>query len=95
MRERLKIPNNKQEANLKNAMRYGIGFRESSGRIRAYISSLYQKYYRATNVRIYKGFVYIFQRDILITVYELPEKHRAEVDEIFRRRGETHGKGKR
>lgn len=90
MRERVGIPNKRQKQNIANALRRGLTLQNTTGTIHSYIVYLYKRHYRANNIRIYKGYVYIFHNDVLITVYPLPEQHRAAVDEIFRQRGQ-HG----
>ena len=89
-RERIGIPRKALKANMKNALRHGLGFDKLRGPVRSYVASLYHRHYTANNIRIYKNYVYVFDRQILITVFPLPEKHRASVKEILEKTGGTH-----
>ena len=89
-RERIGIPKKALDANMRNALRYGLTYKDVYGKVKQYLCTLYQKRYTACNIRIYRNMVYVFDKTILITVFPLPEKHREAVDKILKETGRVY-----
>jgi hypothetical protein len=68
------------------ALQDGIKHSDCSGRLKRYFDFLYFSYKSANNIRVYDGHVYIFQKDILITVFPLPYSFRKVATKIVRDR---------
>jgi hypothetical protein len=58
------------------ALETGIKHAETNGRLKRYISSLWQKEEVINNARILGEVIYLFRDQVLITVYQLPLEYR-------------------
>lgn len=54
------------------ALSEGIKHSDTKGRLNKYITATYFSYKSANNIRIYGENVYLFDKDVLITIYQLP-----------------------
>lgn len=95
VRQRLGVPRSAVKRSAEKALRDGIGHNEASGAVQGYIATLYNAYGgAANNIRIYNGFVYIFNENILITVLILPGELRKQAGyqqkRLRRRKDELH-----
>lgn len=59
------------------ALSEGIRHSDTKGRLNKYITATYFSYKTANNIRIYGENVYLFDKDVLITVYQLPNNLRS------------------
>lgn len=85
-RERVGISKRAVDKNAERALEYGIGHRESRGRLRHYIEYLYNaEGGNGNNIRVYADKVYVFHNDILITVLNLPTEYRRTATEQQKR----------
>ena len=76
-RKRVGIPKKAVDRMARTALERGIGYRESTGKLRDYIGWLYEKYDgNGNNIRVYGDKVYVFHDAILITVLNVPGEHR-------------------
>ena len=76
-RKRVGIPKKAVDRMARTALERGIGYRESTGKLRNYIGWLYEKYDgNGNNIRVYGDKVYVFHDAILITVLNVPGEHR-------------------
>ena len=64
-------------------------FCETKGSLNRYITALYWKQETANNIRIYCNNVYIFNNDVLITVFPLPQKYRSTAQKIKRKESDN------
>lgn len=71
-KERVGLPKRSAEKNAQKALESGIRHCETKGSLNRYITALYWKQETANNIRIYCNNVYIFNNDVLITVFPLP-----------------------
>lgn len=81
-KERVGLPKRSAEKNAQKALANGIRHCETRGSLHRYITSLYWKQQTANNIRIYCNNVYIFNNEVLITVFPLPQKYRSTVQKI-------------
>ena len=81
-RERLGINKSAVEKNTKKALEFGIKHSETTGKLYKYITALYFNNPDCSNIRIYNRNVYIFNKNILVTVMQLPQRYHAAADKI-------------
>lgn len=94
--QRVGIPKKAVIRNAKRAMRYGVTQQEAKGKLRNYMTGVYNMYETANNLRAYNRFVYVFVDDRLITVLNIPKKfqdaadvqqqkkkHKIEMEEVY------------
>ena len=65
-----------QSSALKNAnkaFKYGIRHKETLGGLHDWMSGKFLLHKSASNMRIYRGYMYVFSKDVLITVYPIPD----------------------
>lgn len=84
-KERVGLPKRSAEKNAQKALENGIRHCETKGSLNRYITALYWKQKTANNIRIYCNNVYIFNNDVLITVFPLPQKYRNTAQKIKRK----------
>ncbi len=73
MKRRIGVGKGFARKNAKRAFQKGIAHSETTGVLRSWLNAQYLKEKTATNMRIYKGFLYIFSGEVLVTTYALPE----------------------
>lgn len=73
-RERLGINKKAVEKNARKALEFGVTHGETKGRLRRYMDKLYFNNPKASNMRIYHHYVYIFGGNKLVTVFNLPKE---------------------
>lgn len=54
------------------AYEVGINHADAKGRLRKYMDSLWFKYKKANNIKIYGENIFFFKDNVLITVYQVP-----------------------
>ncbi len=79
--ERIGATSKAAEQNVKRAFRRGITHSETYDELHSWMSGKFLSYKSASNMRIYRGYLYIFNKDVLITVYPLPEQF-ANIEEF-------------
>ena len=63
------------DAHVRNVAEYGIHHRDLRGELLLWVNEKYAAYKTASNIRIYKGFIYFFSNQmILMTTYPIPER---------------------
>lgn len=72
--ERVGISSGDAKRNARRAYRHGIHHSETSGELCAWLNSRYFKYKTGSHMRVFRGFLYIFHNDVLITVYAIPKE---------------------
>lgn len=82
-RERLGIPKGSVEKNVAKALTAGISHTETTGSLRRYLDHLYFSKHQADNIRVMAHYIYLFQGECLITVFQLPQKYRHTVDKLM------------
>lgn len=55
-----------------NALEHGITHREAKGNLKKYLDKLFLSHGKANNMRVYNQKVFLFDRNTLITVINLP-----------------------
>jgi hypothetical protein len=65
----------------------GLSHSESTGQLEKYYTFLFFKNKTATNIRIYAGYVWIFGRDTLMTVFPIPRHHQKTARQLLKKRG--------
>ena len=83
LQERIGAVNGSAEANVRNALRYGIGHKDTRGQLMYWLNKRYLSYETANNIKLYKGVVYLFAKETLMTVYPLPEYFLTNAEENF------------
>ena len=68
------------------ALKEGITHAESRGRLRKFLDKLFLSHQKANNIRVYKGRVYLFHKDILITAISLPGNLKNIAEDIARKK---------
>jgi len=86
IRKRVGIPKKSVDTNARKALEHGITHKEASGRLRRYFEYLFLSKGIGTDIRIYGGFVYIFTKKALITVFPLPNCHKSAVLKLLKRK---------
>lgn len=56
------------------ALQNGVSHEDTSRALKKYISNLYLSKRNANNIKVYKGFAFLFAGNKLLTVIKLPEK---------------------
>lgn len=64
------------------ALEHGITHSMAKGNLRGYLDKLYLKHKCANNLRVYNRKVYLFDRDVLITIINLPNNLISIADKI-------------
>lgn len=82
MKERCDVNKNKQVKKLaEKAFKKGLKHSEVTGKLKNYMSYLYFRNNKATNVRLWKGKAYLFDNKYrLITVLNIPKAHLRDVE---------------
>lgn len=73
MKERLGIPKKAHQRQAERAVDRGLKPSESKGDAKKLMDSRLFQYRKASNMKLYNGFVYVFHEDALLTVFELPK----------------------
>lgn len=81
-RKRLGIPKSAVGANAERALKFGVHRTQTKTSLRRYLDGVYKTYPPVNNIRVYNRHVYIFDNDILITVFPLPNKYHAVADSL-------------
>lgn len=68
----------------RRAFRTGITHAETHGSLHKFLDSIYLSQQKGTNMRIYGNAVFVFKRDVLITVIRIPNNLLDEVKKINR-----------
>lgn len=66
----------------------GIAHKDTTGRLNKYITSLYFKYGKANNTKIYGDVIFLFHGSILLTLYQLPNEYKKSIRKITGRKNE-------
>ena len=92
-RQRVGLPKKSVERMAGVALTEGIGYGNACGALKAYIGWLYKRYDgNGNNIRIYGDKVWVFHDVVLITVLNVPGKHRKAAKYQQEKRGrETSG----
>ena len=86
-KKRTSLPKRRFEKDAEQALKNGVRFDEVSGGLRRYIDSQHFGSKMQAIIRIYCGRVYVFKDDVLITIFDLPEKYRRKGTEYRVRSG--------
>lgn len=73
IRDRVGIPKRAVARHAEMALGNGRSWREIRGRVGEYARRLYFRYGIADNLRVYRGNVYLFHGNVLITVVNIPK----------------------
>ena len=72
--ERIGVSSGDAKRNAIKAYRHGILHSETSGTLHAWMDGRYLRHKTGSNMRIYRGFLYIFHDGVLITVFSIPQE---------------------
>lgn len=62
------------KTHIRLVLKHGHGYLDLQGPRKRYVNRIYKRgYYKADNIRIYNEFVYVFSKEVLLTVWPLPE----------------------
>jgi len=81
-KDRVGISKKLADKNAQRAFECGITHSETRGSLKRYIDGLYLSHQQGNNIRIYHRYVYIFQRNRLITILPLPRKYYDLADKL-------------
>ena len=87
IRKRAGIPKKSVRKNADVALEKGVVHKESTGRLRRYFDFLYLSHKTGTDIRMYGGYVYIFTRCDLVTIFPIPNIYRDAVQKVLKRKG--------
>lgn len=82
IKTRLGVPKQSSDRIAGQALEYGIRHSDTTGALNRYITNLYFRHSTANNIRVFNSYVYIFQDEKLITVFQLPQKFRKAANRI-------------
>jgi len=72
-KERLSLNKKSLARQAVKAYESGVKHKDTSGQIRKYLDKLWHNHKKANNVRLYGEYVFIFQFNLLITVFRMPQ----------------------
>lgn len=72
MKERLKIKVCDAEHEAWQALVHGKKHKDTEGALHSYMTNAYKKTGRPNNMRVYRNSLFLFQDNVLLTVYEVP-----------------------
>ena len=75
-RQRVGLPKRAVDRAAARALKRGKPRQYFLGAFRRYLNFIFMKRRRANNMRVYNGYIYMFDDDVLITVLEAPPKFR-------------------
>lgn len=84
MKERCGITKANAPKIARRAYATGISHSSTTGNLHRFLDSIYLSQKKGTNMRIYGNAVYVFKRDVLITVISIPDNLLDEVKKINR-----------
>lgn len=84
VRKRQGISKKCVDKKIREVLEFGIHKNETSGQLRRYLNK--QSYGRFGHLVVYKGFLYIFMGDCLVTTYSLPHNLMKIETELRRKR---------
>lgn len=84
-RERMGLKPRALRSLAQKALTDGITHSRAKGVLNNYLSAIYLKYENCNNMRIYGHYIYLFQSDVLITIYHLPNKFKKYADQLARK----------
>lgn len=64
------------------AYKKGIKHSDTKGSLNKYIASIWFKYKNASNVRIFGENIFLFNKNVLITVYQVPNEFKRLINKI-------------
>ncbi len=78
--ERLGASKDAAKKNISKAFKHGVTHKEAKGALKKWLDKKYLSYPQSTNLRVFRGNLYVFYYDTLITVFSIPEniKHSME-----------------
>lgn len=82
MKERIGLNSKSRNKVCNRALSDGISHKETSGSLRRYLDKIYLSYRRSNNTRIYNQKIFIFHNQTLITVLDLPNNFKSQVNKI-------------
>lgn len=82
MKERCGISKTNAPKIARRAYAKGITHSQTTGNIHKFLDSIYLSQKKGTNMRVYGNAVYVFKRDVLITVISIPDNLLDEVKKI-------------
>lgn len=77
MRKRLGIPRKAVERQAQAALAHGARHRDYAGSFRRYLDRVYLSERAAPDMRVHGGFLYLFNKGVLITCWPVPPKYRS------------------
>ncbi len=84
MKERCGITKANAPKIARRAYATGISHSNTTGNLHKFLDSIYLSQKKGTNMRIYGNAVYVFKRDVLITVISIPDNLLDEVKKVNR-----------
>lgn len=85
-KQRLGVHKTDTNKNAKRALREGLSQADVRGELSRFMAALYFRNRTCNNIRLYRGMVYIFARETLITVFPIPYRYREDAAETQRRK---------
>lgn len=93
IRERAGLKSKAAQANSDRAFNEGLDRKELSGSLRRYVDYWYHFNDENAQIKIYNNMVYIFKKDILITMFQLPSRYTKIVKTINDKKKESEDNG--
>lgn len=85
MKQRCSFTKKSQDRMAKKAFEQGFTHAQTKGRLNKWITSLYFKYEKANNIRIYGDNAYIFCGETLVTVIPVPPNLKKDLGNMIKR----------
>lgn len=85
-KERIGISKKIADKNAHKALEYGVTHSEAKGKLKKFMDALYLRHQKANNTRIYNRKVYLFDKNVLITVLNLPNQFSMAADKLQKKK---------
>ena len=78
IRQRLGLKKKAVRKKADQAFAEGLVHADTRGRLKRYLDRAWLRHRQGNNMRVLHGYIYIFHNDVLITVYRLPGRLKAQ-----------------
>lgn len=84
-KERLGLNKSAISRNARRALENGLAREDLDGKLKRYVDATWEQYRSANNLRLYHRVLYVFDNNILITMFFVPRKFFGHSDSIEKR----------
>jgi hypothetical protein len=82
VQERIGLPKRAIKRLATKALNEGITHSQTSGALHKYLSQVYLKHHKASGMKLYGEFIWIFKGATLLTVLNLPNEYKVYMSEL-------------